>query len=292
VSFEASPDPTDPRLVVGTESGSIEIVDVAQNTILRSFPVLNVPITIIHWITKKSVIVAGSMKRGTFFSNLVRVVDLRTGVIIPILGEKGRTSDSPIRIVSVSPSKRHVFIAYQNRWAEIWSIRRHALLRSFHAVKAIAADWIHELPRNRTTTTADSEPTSSSATAASSSKTEDVPKEVLDEWIMLTSDDGILHFMALRGDVIMPKPPIRPLTMSYSPIRTLSQKNGRIVAGDSSGVVWTWPLWTKKSRGSGTDNGGIQDIKFCPLTDSTHNNLILVHFHSGDFWIWDTESSV
>eukprot|EP01028_Stygiella_incarcerata_P005600 TRINITY_DN234_c0_g8_i1.p1 TRINITY_DN234_c0_g8~~TRINITY_DN234_c0_g8_i1.p1 ORF type:complete len:1272 (-),score=384.83 TRINITY_DN234_c0_g8_i1:132-3830(-) len=292
-SFEASPDPNDPRLVVGTESGSIEIVDVAQNTVLRSFPVLNVPIMVVHWITKKSIIVAGCMKRGSFFSNLVRIVDLRTGVIIPIMGEKGRTADSPIRIVSVSPSKSHVFIAYQNRGAEIWSIRRHALLRSFQSIKAVAADWIHDIPRTRGTTNdpESTPPATSSSSSSSSSKTEEFSKEGPEEWIMLTSDDGILHFMALRGDVIMPKPPIRALTMSYSPIRTLSQKNGRIVAGDSSGVLWTWPLWTKKSRGSGTDNGGIQDVKFCPLVDPAHNNLILVHFHSGDFWIWDTESS-
>lgn len=118
---------------IGTQSGTLQIVNLKSNDIEKEFSISNQPLRCVRWLNQHTII-AFSVEDLTgddsgCHRNYVFVVDIRNGKIIRIRDDKGIEGTS-IRNIKVSASRRYFVILLRDRPFELWDGQALSFLRN------------------------------------------------------------------------------------------------------------------------------------------------------------------
>ncbi|KGN65649.2 hypothetical protein Csa_019596 [Cucumis sativus] len=269
-----------PLVALGTQSGTIDVIDISANSVSSSFSVHNSVVRGLRWLGNSRLVSFSysqvNEKSGGYLNRLV-VTCLRSGFnrTFRVMQKPER---APIRALRASSSGRL------------------SLLRSL-ALPFTVLEWtLPTVPRpakERTTMTSD---TVSSPTKASLSdtKAQEGNQEETSESFAFALVNGALGVFEVHGRRIRdfrPKWPSSSFVSSDGLITAMAYRLPHVVMGDRSGNIRWWDVTTGHSSSFNTHREGIRRIKFSPVVPGDHSRgRIAVLFYDNTFSIFDLDS--
>lgn len=255
---------------VGTNSGTVHLVDVFTSQIYRDFSVQPSLVKCLEWGGVYSLVTAGynhSLSASQIVRNDVFITDIRTGLARRIRPE---TDESPITIIRVSYYHCYLALAFQREPLEIWDLKGLRLLRKMSRSCPIIIDmaWSNKHHSFKTT----------------ESTLQSVYKENL---VLLDSENRIYH-IPLRGLHVRDGKMVNTQWKSASAqICAMTWKDDMLAVGDVEGNLVVWDLGRRQSR-------QVRDVSHSRVLRMTFSRLAGDHtmavLHSKEVTLWDTEA--
>ncbi|UMM12239.1 hypothetical protein L5515_001115 [Caenorhabditis briggsae] len=255
---------------VGTNSGTVHLVDVFSSQIYRDFSVQPSLVKCLEWGGVYSLVTAGynhSLSASQIVRNDVFITDIRTGLARRIRPE---TDESPITIIRVSYYHCYLALAFQREPLEIWDLKGLRMLRKMSRSCPIIIDmaWSNKHHSFKTT----------------ESTLQSVYKENL---VLLDSENRIYH-IPLRGLHVRDGKMVNTQWKSASAqICAMTWKDDMLAVGDVEGNLVVWDLGRRQSR-------QVRDVSHSRVLRMTFSRLAGDHtmavLHSKEVTLWDTEA--
>lgn len=255
---------------VGTNSGTVHLVDVFTSQIYRDFSVQPSLVKCLEWGGVYSLVTAGynhSVSASQIVRNDVFITDIRTGLARRIRPE---TDESPITIIRVSYYHCYLAIAFQREPLEIWDLKGLRMLRKMSRSCPLIIDmaWSNKHHSIKTT----------------ESTLQSVYRENL---VLLDSENRIYH-ITLRGLHVRDGKMVNTQWKSASAqICAMTWKDDMLAVGDVEGNLVVWDLGRRQSR-------QVRDVSHSRVLRMTFSRLAGDHtmavLHSKEVTLWDTEA--
>lgn len=255
---------------VGTNSGTVHLVDVFTSQIFRDFSVQPSLVKCLEWGGVYSLVTAGynhSLSTSQIVRNDVFITDIRTGLAKRIRPE---TDESPITIIRVSYYHCYLAIAFQREPLEIWDLKGLRMLRKMSRSCPVIIDmaWSNKHHSIKTT----------------ESTLQSVYRENL---VLLDSENRIYH-ITLRGLHVRDGKMVNTQWKSASAqICAMTWKDDMLAVGDVEGNLVVWDLGRRQSR-------QVRDVSHSRVLRMTFSRLAGDHtmavLHSKEVTLWDTEA--
>ncbi|CCD66200.1 WD_REPEATS_REGION domain-containing protein [Caenorhabditis elegans] len=255
---------------VGTNSGTVHLVDVFTSQIYRDFCVQPSLVKCLEWGGVYSLVTAGynhSLSASQIVRNDVFITDIRTGLAKRIRPE---TDESPITIIRVSYYHCYLAIAFQREPLEIWDLKGLRMLRKMSRSCPLIIDmaWSNKHHSIKTT----------------ESTLQSVYRENL---VLLDSENRIYH-ITLRGLHVRDGKIVNTQWKSASAqICAMAWKDDILAVGDVEGNLVVWDLGRRQSR-------QVRDVSHSRVHRMTFSRLAGDHtmavLHSKEVTLWDTEA--
>ncbi|KAF1768528.1 hypothetical protein GCK72_000340 [Caenorhabditis remanei] len=255
---------------VGTNSGTVHLVDVFTSQIYRDFSVQPSLVKCLEWGGVYSLVTAGynhSLSASQIVRNDVFITDIRTGLARRIRPE---TDESPITIIRVSYYHCYLAIAFQREPLEIWDLKGLRMLRKMSRSCPLIIDmaWSNKHHSIKTT----------------ESTLQSVYRENL---VLLDSENRIYH-ITLRGLHVRDGKMVNTQWKSASAqICAMTWKDDMLAVGDVEGNLVVWDLGRRQSR-------QVRDVSHSRVLRMTFSRLAGDHtmavLHSKEVTLWDTEA--
>ncbi|KAG7176660.1 WD repeat-containing protein 11-like [Homarus americanus] len=267
-----------PRLAAGTQSGVVQVFNVATGVLEREFALHTYPVRGVEWTSLTSILSFGHQPL-TNSQGLVRnelmYTDILTGRTITLRPNK--SDETSIDMVRVSYLKQYFIVVFREDPFELWDARKLVPLRTMprRFPRVSALEWS---PTSHVKTRRDSE--SHRASESEPEKNESVvPKEAPQTEVSMTES------MLSLADVVISS---LFLQSQMSVITSIAWKSHEIVLSDSDGNLIVWDLKTRISRHIATHRGWIRKIRFAPGRD----NMKLVVLFADGIDVWDVRDVV
>lgn len=255
---------------VGTNSGTVHLVDVFTSQIYRDFSVQPSLVKCLEWGGVYSLVTAGynhSLSASQIVRNDVFITDIRSGLARRIRPE---TDESPITIIRVSYYHCYLAIAFQREPLEIWDLKGLRMLRKMSRSCPLIIDmaWSNKHHSFKTT----------------ESTLQSVYRENL---VLLDSENRIYH-ITLRGLHVRDGKMVNTQWKSASAqICAMTWKDDILAVGDVEGNLVVWDLGKRQSR-------QVRDVSHSRVLRMTFSRLAGDHtmavLHSKEVTLWDTEA--
>ncbi|XP_053654760.2 WD repeat-containing protein 11 isoform X1 [Cherax quadricarinatus] len=299
-----------PRLAAGTQSGVVQVFNVATGVLEREFALHTYPVRGVEWTSLTSILSFGhqplSNSQGLVRNELM-YTDILTGRTITLRPNK--SDETSIDMVRVSYLKQYFIVVFKEDPFELWDARKLVPLRTMprRFPRVSALEWS---PTSHVKTRRDSE--SHRATETEPGKNESlVPKEaphteasmtesmlsladvggdkssIAKESFVFTDTEGQLYHFSVEGNVIKDGTKVPP-DSQMSAITSIAWKSHEIVLSDADGNLIVWDLKTRISRHIATHRGWIRKVRFAPGRD----NMKLVVLFADGIDIWDVRDVV
>ncbi|CAH1449108.1 unnamed protein product [Lactuca virosa] len=281
-----------PLVALGTQSGSVDIVDVSANAVAASFCIHDSVVRGLRWLGNTRLVsfsyTQGNEKTGGFTNRLV-VTNLRTGLnrTFRVLQKPERT---PIRALRASSSGRYLLILFRDAPVEVWAMTKTPVMLRSLALPFTVLEWtLPTVPR----------PTQSAAskqsdTSAPPETDSNGGQEEFSETFAFALVNGALGVFEVQGRRIRdfkPKWPVSSLVSSDGPVRAMAYRLPHVVMGDRSGNIRWWDVTTGQSSSFNTHREGIRRIKFSPVVPGDRSRgRIAVLFNDNTFSVFDLDS--
>ncbi|XP_016899808.1 uncharacterized protein LOC103487430 isoform X2 [Cucumis melo] len=288
-----------PLVALGTQSGTIDVIDISANSVSSSFSVHNSVVRGLRWLGNSRLVSFSysqvNEKSGGYLNRLV-VTCLRSGFnrTFRVLQKPER---APIRALRASSSGRYLLILFRDAPVEVWAMTKTPIMLRSLALPFTVLEWtLPTVPRpvkERTTMTPD---TVSSPTKASLSdtKAQEGNQEETSESFAFALVNGALGVFEVHGRRIRdfrPKWPSSSFVSSDGLITAMAYRLPHVVMGDRSGNIRWWDVTTGHSSSFNTHREGIRRIKFSPVVPGDHSRgRIAVLFYDNTFSIFDLDS--
>ncbi|KAG8367427.1 hypothetical protein BUALT_Bualt16G0070700 [Buddleja alternifolia] len=300
-----------PLVALGTQSGTIDVIDISANAVAASFSVHSSVIRGLRWLGNSRLVSfsysQGSEKTGGYVNRLV-VTCLRTGLnrTFRVLQKPER---APIRALRASSSGRYLLILFRDAPVEVWAMTKTPIMLRSLALPFTVLEWtLPTVPRP-----AQSKPTgtssflsrervglpptgTSSPTQASStdSKGADGSQEEFSESFAFALVNGAVGVFEVHGRRIRdfrPKWPSSSFVSSDGLITAMAYRLPHVVMGDRSGNIRWWDVTTGQSSSFNTHREGIRRIKFSPVVPGDRSRgRVAVLFQDNTFSVFDLDS--
>ncbi|KAL4564018.1 hypothetical protein LXL04_028068 [Taraxacum kok-saghyz] len=285
-----------PLVALGTQSGSVDIIDVSANAVTASFYIHDSVVRGLRWLGNTRLVsfsyTQGNEKTGGFTNRLV-VTNLRTGLnrTFRVLQKPERT---PIRALRASSSGRYLLILFRDAPVEVWAMTKTPVMLRSLALPFTVLEWtLPTVPR----------PTQSSASKQSEARvppetdskigSPDGGQEEFSETFAFALVNGALGVFEVQGRRIRdfkPKWPVSSL-VSSDVVRAMAYRLPHVVMGDRSGNIRWWDVTTGQSSSFNTHREGIRRIKFSPVVPGDRSRgRIAVLFNDNTFSVFDLDS--
>ncbi|GMH27310.1 hypothetical protein Nepgr_029153 [Nepenthes gracilis] len=301
-----------PLVALGTQSGTIEIVDVSSNAFAACFTVHSGFVRGLRWLGNSRLVSfsynqANEKSRG--YINRLVVTCVRSGLnrAFRVLQKPER---APIRALRASSSGRYLLILFRDAPVEVWAMTKNPIMLRSLALPFTVLEWtLPTVPRPATPTTQSSlslkdrivgVSTDISARANSSSLdskagSSDGSQDDSSESFAFALVNGALGVFEVQGRRIRdfrPKWPSSSFASSDGLITAMAYRLPHVVMGDRSGSIRWWDVMTGHSSSFNTHREGIRRIKFSPVVPGDQSRgRIAVLFYDNTFSIYDLDSS-
>ncbi|XP_050271980.1 uncharacterized protein LOC126715429 isoform X2 [Quercus robur] len=300
-----------PLVALGTQSGTIDIVDVSANAIAASFSVHNGMVRGLRWLGNSRLVSfsysQANEKSGGYINRLV-VTCVRSGLnkMFRVLQKPER---APIRALRASSSGRYLLILFRDAPVEVWAMTKTPIMLRSLALPFTVLEWtLPTVPRpvqngpstqssllSRDHTAVSSDVASTQTVASSSdSMSSDGSQDDSSESFAFALVNGALGVFEVQGRRIRdfrPKWPSSSFVLSEGLITAMAYRLPHVVMGDRSGNIRWWDVTTGHSSSFSTHREGIRRIKFSPFVSGDRSRgRIAVLFYDNTFSVFDLDS--
>ncbi|XP_050271981.1 uncharacterized protein LOC126715429 isoform X3 [Quercus robur] len=302
-----------PLVALGTQSGTIDIVDVSANAIAASFSVHNGMVRGLRWLGNSRLVSfsysQANEKSGGYINRLV-VTCVRSGLnkMFRVLQKPER---APIRALRASSSGRYLLILFRDAPVEVWAMTKTPIMLRSLALPFTVLEWtLPTVPRpvqNGPSTqssllsrdhTAVSSDVASTQTVASSSDSKAVSSDGSQDdssesfaFALVNGALGVFEVQGRRIRDFRPKWPSSSFVLSEGLITAMAYRLPHVVMGDRSGNIRWWDVTTGHSSSFSTHREGIRRIKFSPFVSGDRSRgRIAVLFYDNTFSVFDLDS--
>ncbi|WOK98641.1 WD repeat-containing protein 11 isoform X2 [Canna indica] len=304
-----NPAPAVPLIALGTQSGTIDVVDVSASAVTASFSVHSNAIRGLRWLGNSRLVsfsyIQVNEKSGGYTNRLV-VTCLRSGLnrAFRLLQKPER---APIRALRASSSGRYLLILFRDAPVEVWAMTKNPIMLRSLALPFTVLEWtlpsaprpIQNGPSRESSVT--KEQTSNSNINANASSTDakaansDTTADDTSESFAFALVNGALGVFEVHGRRIRdfrPKWPSTSFASSDGLITATAYRLPHVVMGDRLGNIRWWDVTTGLSSSFNTHREGIRRIKFSPVVPGDRSRgRIAVLFYDNTFSIFDLDSS-
>ncbi|KAK4604459.1 hypothetical protein RGQ29_012811 [Quercus rubra] len=302
-----------PLVALGTQSGTIDIVDVSANAIAASFSVHNGMVRGLRWLGNSRLVSfsysQANEKSGGYINRLV-VTCVRSGLnkMFRVLQKPER---APIRALRASSSGRYLLILFRDAPVEVWAMTKTPIMLRSLALPFTVLEWTLPtvprpvqngpstqsslLSRDRTAVSSDVASTqtvasSSDSKAVSSDGSQDDSSESF-AFALVNGALGVFEVQGRRIRDFRPKWPSSSFVLSEGLITAMAYRLPHVVMGDRSGNIRWWDVTTGHSSSFSTHREGIRRIKFSPFVSGDRSRgRIAVLFYDNTFSVFDLDS--
>ncbi|KAH0651688.1 hypothetical protein KY284_031600 [Solanum tuberosum] len=293
-----------PLVAVGTQSGTIDVIDVSANAVSVSFAVHNSVVRGLRWLGNSRLVSfsysQGTEKAGGYINRLV-VTCLRSGLNRPfrVLQKPER---APIRALRASSSGRYLLILFRDAPVEVWAMTKTPIMLRSLALPFTVLEWTlptvpRPLPKDRpaVASTETSSPTKEAVAAADAKGAgTDGSQDEFSESFSFALVNGALGVFEVHGRRIRdfrPKWPSSSFVSSEGLVTAMAYRLPHVVMGDRSGNIRWWDVTTGQSSSFNTHREGIRRIKFSPVVPGDRSRgRIAVLFYDNTFSVFDLDS--
>ncbi|XP_057768049.1 uncharacterized protein LOC130988263 [Salvia miltiorrhiza] len=299
-----------PLVALGTQSGTIDVIDISANAVAASFSVHSSVVRGLRWLGNSRLVsfsyTQGSEKTGGYVNRLV-VICLRSGLnrTFRVMQKPER---APIRALRASSSGRYLLILFRDAPVEVWAMTKTPIMLRSLALPFTVLEWtLPTVPRP-----APSKPSrtssflsrggnppaeTSSPTKASSTDTKEGADGAQDEFsesfafALVNGALGVFEVQGRRIRDFRPKWPTSSFVTSDGLITSMAYRLPHVVTGDRSGSIRWWDVTTGQSSSFNTHRDGIRRIKFSPVVPGDRSRgRIAVLFYDNTFSVFDLDS--
>lgn len=295
-----------PLVALGTQRGTIDIVDVSANAIAASFSVHNGMVRGLRWLGNSRLVSFSysqvNEKSGGYINRLV-VTCVRSGLnkMFRVLQKPER---APIRALRASSSGRYLLILFRDAPVEVWAMTKTPIMLRSLALPFTVLEWtLPTVPRpaqngpsrDRTAVASDvaSTPTvasSSDSKAVNSDGSQDESSESF-AFALVNGALGVFEVHGRRIRDFRPKWPSSSFVLSEGLITAMAYRLPHVVMGDRSGNIRWWDVTTGHSSSFSTHREGIRRIKFSPVVAGDRSRgRVAVLFYDNTFSVFDLDS--
>ncbi|XP_027073005.2 uncharacterized protein [Coffea arabica] len=301
-----------PLVALGTQSGSIEVIDVSANAVAASFSVHNSVVRGLRWLGNSRLVsfsyIQGTEKTGGFINKLV-VTCVRSGLnrTFRVMQKPER---APIRALRASSSGRYLLILFRDAPVEVWAMTKTPIMLRSLALPFTVVEWtLPTVPRptqngpSKSSSVSSKDqaailPAGTSSPMASSAESKgasaDGAQDEFSESFAFALVNGALGVFEVHGRRIRdfrPKWPTSTFVTSDGLITAMAYRLPHVVMGDRSGNIRWWDVTTGQSSSFNTHREGIRRIKFSPVVlGDRSRGRIAVLFYDNTFSVFDLDS--
>lgn len=293
-----------PLVAVGTQSGTIDVIDVSANAVSVSFAVHSSVVRGLRWLGNSRLVSfsysQGTEKAGGYINRLV-VTCLRSGLNRPfrVLQKPER---APIRALRASSSGRYLLILFRDAPVEVWAMTKTPIMLRSLALPFTVLEWTlptvpRPLPKDRPAvpSTETSSPTKEAVAAADAKGAGTYgSQDEFSESFSFALVNGALGVFEVHGRRIRdfrPKWPSSSFVSSEGLVTAMAYRLPHVVMGDRSGNIRWWDVTTGQSSSFNTHRDGIRRIKFSPVVPGDRSRgRIAVLFYDNTFSVFDLDS--
>ncbi|CAH9089514.1 unnamed protein product [Cuscuta epithymum] len=294
-----------PLVALGTQSGTIDVIDVSANAVAASFYVHSTVVRGLRWLGNSRLVsfsyTQGNEKTGGYINSLV-VTCLRSGLnrSFRVLQKPER---APIRALRSSASGRYLLILFRDAPVEVWAMTKSPMMLRSLALPFTVLEWTLPMtPRSSSkehSTIISSETSSIDTTSCSAPFKDsrigiDGSPDEFSESFAFALVNGALGVFEVHGRRIRdfrPKWPSSSFATSDGLVTAMAYRLPHVVMGDRSGNIRWWDVSTGQSSSLNTQREGIRRIKFAPVVSGDHSlGRIAVLFNDNTYSIFDLDS--
>ncbi|XP_059635123.1 uncharacterized protein LOC132277309 isoform X2 [Cornus florida] len=302
-----------PLVALGTQSGTIDVIDVSANAVAASFSVHASTVRGLRWLGNSRLVsfsyTQGNEKSGGYINRLV-VTCLRSGLnrTFRVLQKPER---APIRALRASSSGRYLLILFRDAPVEVWAMTKTPIMLRSLALPFTVLEWtLPTVPRPVQTVPSRQSPSSSkdhtplavsgtsSPTAASSTDSKGVSSDGSQDdssesfaFALVNGALGVFEVHGRRIRDFRPKWPSSSFVSSDGLVTAMAYRVPHVVMGDRSGNIRWWDVTTGQSSSFNTHREGIRRIKFSPVVAGDRSRgRIAVLFYDNTFSVFDLDS--
>lgn len=304
-----------PLVALGTQTGTIDVIDVSANAVAASFSVHNSIVRGLRWLGNSRLVsfsyIQVNDKGGGYINRLV-VTCLRSGLnrTFRVLQKPER---APIRALRASSSGRYLLILFRDAPVEVWAMTKSPIMLRSLALPFTVLEWTlptaprlaQKLPsrqssffskdRNEVASSVPASPTKDSTDSTDSKATSsEGSTDDISESFAFALVNGALGVFEVHGRRIRdfrPKWPSSSFVSSDGLVTAMAYRLPHVVMGDRSGNIRWWDVTTGLSSSFNTHREGIRRIKFSPVVPGDHTRgRIAVLFYDNTFSIFDLDT--
>ncbi|XP_015579668.2 WD repeat-containing protein 11 isoform X1 [Ricinus communis] len=299
-------------VALGTQSGTVDIVDVSANAVAASFSVHNGTVRGLRWLGNSRLVSFSysqvNEKTGGYINRLV-VTCVRSGLNRPfrVLQKPER---APIRALRTSSSGRYLLILFRDAPVEVWAMTKSPIMLRSLALPFTVLEWtLPTVPRTvqngpsrqfswsskeQQPVTSDGASTPKASSSESTPASSDASQDDTAESFAFALVNGALGVFEVHGRRIRdfrPKWPSSSFVSSDGLITAMAYRLPHVVMGDRSGNIRWWDVTTGHSSSFNTHREGIRRIKFSPVVPGDRSRgRIAVLFYDNTFSVFDLDT--
>ncbi|XP_050214710.1 uncharacterized protein LOC126665824 isoform X3 [Mercurialis annua] len=300
-----------PLVALGTQNGTVDIVDVSANAVATSFSVHNGTVRGLRWLGNSRLVSFSytqvNEKTGGYINRLV-VTCVRSGLKKPfrVLQKPER---APIRALRTSSSGRYLLILFRDAPVEVWAMTKSPIMLRSLALPFTVLEWtLPTVPRTVQNgpsrqfswSSKDQQPaapdgasppkaSASELTASSDASQDDVAESFA--FALVNGALGVFEVHGRRIRDFRPKWPSSSFVSSDGLITAMAYRLPHVVMGDRSGNIRWWDVTTGHSSSFNTHRDGIRRIKFSPVVPGDRSRgRVAVLFYDNTFSVFDLDS--
>ncbi|KAM0932569.1 putative transcription factor WD40-like family [Dioscorea sansibarensis] len=303
------PAPAVSLVALGTQSGTIDVVDVSANAVAMSFSVHNSTVRGLRWLGNSRLVSFSynqvNDKVGGFNNRLV-VTCLRSGLNRPfrVLQKSER---APLRAIRASSSGRYLLIVFRDAPVEVWAMTKNPIMLRSLALPFTVLEWtLPSAPRplqngsSRQSPISSKEQSSNNISSGNASPTnlKTTPEGSGDDtsesfaFALVNGALGVFEVHGRRIRDFRPKWPSSSFVSSDGLVTAMAYRLPHVVMGDRLGNIRWWDVTTGLSSSFNTHKEGIRRIKFSPVVSGDcSRGRIAVLFYDNTFSIFDLDTS-
>ncbi|XP_020225694.1 WD repeat-containing protein 11 isoform X1 [Cajanus cajan] len=291
-----------PLVALGTQNGTIDVVDVSANAVASSLSVHNGIVRGLRWLGNSRLVsfsyTQANEKSGGYINKLV-VTCLRSGLnkMFRVMQKPER---APIRALRTSSSGRYLLILFRDAPVEVWAMTKNPIMLRSLALPFTVLEWtLPTVPRpsKDQTSGASGEASRLSKTTSSDSTEASSPEGSHDDtsesfaFALVNGALGVFEVHGRRIRDFRPKWPSSSFVSSDGLITAMAYRLPHVVMGDRIGNIRWWDVMTGHSSSFNTHREGIRRIKFSPFVPGDQSRgRIAVLFHDNTFSVFDLDS--
>ncbi|XP_027330478.1 WD repeat-containing protein 11 isoform X1 [Abrus precatorius] len=291
-----------PLVALGTQSGTIDVVDVSANAVASSLSVHNGVVRGLRWLGNSRLVsfsyTQANEKSGGYINKLV-VTCLRSGLnkMFRVMQKPER---APIRALRTSSSGRYLLILFRDAPVEVWAMTKNPIMLRSLALPFTVLEWtLPTVPRpskDQTSGASDeaSKPSKTSSLDSTEGSSTEGSHDDTSESFAFALVNGALGVFEVHGRRIRdfrPKWPSSSFVSSDGLITAMAYRLPHVVMGDRMGNIRWWDVTTGHSSSFNTHREGIRRIKFSPFVPGDHSRgRIAVLFYDNTFSVFDLDS--
>ncbi|KAL1195386.1 hypothetical protein V5N11_019949 [Cardamine amara subsp. amara] len=287
-----------PLVALGTQSGTIDVVDVSTNAVAASTSVHTSVVRGLRWLGNSRLVSfshsqVNDKSRG--YINKLVVTCLRSGLNKPFR-DLQKPERTPIRALRTSSSGRYLLILFRDAPVEVWAMTKHPVMLRSLALPFSVVEWtLPAVPRPGQGGPSKHLVSSSEGVAASAdSMGSDGSHEETVESFAFALVNGALGVFEVQGRRIRdfrPKWPSTSFVPSDGLVTAMAYRLPHVVMGDRSGNIRWWDVTTGQSSAFNSHRDGIRRIKFSPVVAGDRSRgRVAVLFNDNTFSVFDLDS--